>query len=169
MILKKIAARLVPIILFFLFVSVPPVPVAAQSKKLADLYRTGRVRLTPEVTIDSSALPEDFLLRIVSDLAIDHMGNIYVLDQLACDIKKFDRTGKFLGLIGRKGQGPGEFQSPTTMSVVGDKIIIYDSGNMRLSCLGLDGSFIKNIPRTDLLKIVRGITSLPDGRGRYRR
>ena len=163
MILKKVAARLVPIILFFLSVSVPPVPVAAQSKKLADLYRTGRVRLVVDMTIDTKALPEDSQLGMAADLTVDHQGNIYVLDAQACDIKKFDRKGKFLKALGRKGQGPGEFEAPSRLAVSGEKLIVYDSGNARLSCLGTDGSFITNIARTSDLEIVNDIKGLPDG------
>ncbi len=163
MILKKVAARLVPIILFFLFVSIPPVPVAAQSKKLADLYRTGRARLVVDMTIDTNALPEEGQLGMAVDLTLDHQGNIYVLDAQACDIKKFDRRGKFIKIIGRKGQGPGEFETPSRLAVSGEKLIVYDSGNARLSCLGIDGSFITTIPRKSDLEIINGIRGLPDG------
>jgi len=43
-------------------------------------------------------------------------------------ILRFDRrTGRFDGAIGRKGQGPGEFDYPQDMQVIeGDSLVVYD-------------------------------------------
>jgi len=42
----------------------------------------------------------------------DEAGKVYVLDRKAGQIKVFDPQGNFLRAIGRRGQGPGEFQEP---------------------------------------------------------
>lgn len=43
-------------------------------------------------------------------LAIDDAGRIYVADYQSSDIRVFDATGSPIRRIGRKGEGPGEFQ-----------------------------------------------------------
>jgi len=43
---------------------------------------------------------------------VDSYGNIFVLDIGNYRIQKYDGRGNYLRTIGRKGQGPGEFQRP---------------------------------------------------------
>lgn len=50
----------------------------------------------------------------------DAAGNIYVLDSGADTIFKFDARGGLLKSFGRKGQGPGEFQSANSMRIMPD-------------------------------------------------
>jgi hypothetical protein len=53
---------------------------------------------------------EDVLFGLVTDLAVGPDGNIYLLDAQMMDIKVFSPAGKLLRTIGRRGEGPGEFQ-----------------------------------------------------------
>lgn len=45
------------------------------------------------------------------DMAVDGQRNIYVVDYRNARIQKYDYSGKYLNSFGRKGQGPGDFQS----------------------------------------------------------
>jgi len=45
-------------------------------------------------------------------LSVDDNGNIYAADIGNFRIQKYDKAGNYVQSIGRKGQGPGEFQSP---------------------------------------------------------
>ena len=57
----------------------------------------------------------------------DAAGNIYVLDSGADTIFKFDARGGLLKSFGRKGQGPGEFQSANSMRIMPDgRIAVVD-------------------------------------------
>jgi len=61
---------------------------------------------------------------------VDEEENIYVLDSKEIRIKIFDKNGKPLRTCGKKGQGPGEIQTPTRMYLTSEKeILIYDQGN----------------------------------------
>ena len=113
-------------------------------KSLADAYRSGAIKFVPALTIDETALPKDVFLQRPSDIACDPQGNVYVVDMRACQIHKFDASGKFLKTIGRRGQGPGEFNSPSQIAAAKDRLLVYDSSNRRLGCLTVEGAFIKS-------------------------
>jgi len=56
---------------------------------------------------------ENYNFRRISAIEVDDEGNILVLDYSDCRIQKYDKEGKYLRTIGRKGEGPGEFQRPS--------------------------------------------------------
>ena len=58
-----------------------------------------------------------------ADINLDKEGNLYVLDAGNHRIQKLSPEGKFLDSLGRKGQGPGEFQFMGTL-------VLDDSGNI---------------------------------------
>lgn len=118
---------------------------AEGEKTLADIYRTGKIRFVPEITIDDSALPEDVFFLGYGDIVVDDGGNVYVMDSKAQHIKKFDATGKFLKLIGREGQGPGEFSRPSGLVCSADKLVAFDMMGFRFSLFNLDGVPIKSV------------------------
>jgi hypothetical protein len=118
---------------------------SAQKKSLAEIYKTGKVSFIPEITIDDSALPEGVFLEGYGDVAVDGVGCVYFLDRRAKHIKKFDLTGKFIKLIGREGQGPGEFSSPYRLACSGDSLVVWDMMGFRFSLFTLEGDPIKSV------------------------
>lgn len=133
-------------------------------KSLADIYRTGKVRFVPEITIDDSALPEDVFFLGYGDIAVDNGGNVYVMDSKAQHIKKFDATGKFLKLIGREGQGPGEFSRPSGLVCSADKLVAFDMMGFRFSLFNLDGVPIKSVSHSFIEKgSPQKLRALPSG------
>ncbi|MBM3310700.1 MAG: 6-bladed beta-propeller [Candidatus Aminicenantes bacterium] len=78
---------------------------------------------------DIDAENEGFAFNIPSDVVIDAGQNIYILDSGNHRIQKFDFKGEFIGTIGRKGQGPGEFDYPRSIDIDGDgNLLVCDSG-----------------------------------------
>lgn len=59
----------------------------------------------------------NYLFYRLRGLDIDAEGNIYAADMSNFRVQKFDKTGKYLLTFGRKGQGPGEFELPTTVHI----------------------------------------------------
>ena len=136
---------------------------AGAGKSLADFYRTGKIRFNSELTIDETSLPKDVFLEMVSYLAFDSLGNVYIVDSQAKNIKKFDAAGKFIKAIGRQGQGPGEFAYPYLGAVTQDRLIVWDFMSQRFPLFSLDGEFIKAVQHSRENGSPKGMKALPDG------
>jgi hypothetical protein len=97
-----------------------------------------------ELVLRPDAESQELFFNIIAAVCVDDAGTIYVLDMGDCQIKVFSKNGDFLRAMGRKGQGPGEMQLPSTMDLAGDeRLVVYD---MRKSCLSFftfSGDFIK--------------------------
>lgn len=86
---------------------------------------------------------ENFIFKSPMDMDMDDSGCLYVLDAGECRIQKFGPDGQYLSTIGRRGQGPGEFQHPLSFDLdargrlwVGDltqvRILAADGKELRL-------------------------------------
>lgn len=76
---------------------------------------TLRMQLLWEVAPGTAAVADS--LGELSSVAVDGFGNVYVSDFSAFKIWVFDKKGRSLPGIGRKGQGPGEFSAPTGLGI----------------------------------------------------
>lgn len=65
-------------------------------------------------------------------------GELYVADTYAHDIKVFAEDGRLLRSLGKRGEGPGEFNFPTHVAVAGGKLYVTDTMNSRVQVLSLD-------------------------------
>ena len=68
--------------------------------------------------------------------------HIYVLDMDGADIKVYAKSGEFERVIGRKGQGPGEFHLPSGLDILGGKLYVADSANRRVQVLDIKGKYL---------------------------
>jgi hypothetical protein len=96
-------------------------------------------RLTEEAVIGKGPTPAE-LLTFVGGLAIAPDLSAYVLLPDDARVQVYDRAGKFLRTIGRKGQGPGELEQPLTLGLVGDTLWILDATS-RVSLFSRSGVF----------------------------
>ena len=85
---------------------------------------------------------ENYLFYRVWDIQTDAQGNIYVLDSGATRIQKYDKTGKYLQTIGRKGQGPGEFERPVMLTLDKDNNL-YVGEMAKIHKFDHRGKFVK--------------------------
>lgn len=90
----------------------------------------------PQTRADQGA----FLSRPVA-LAYDQK-RLFVLDMDDSDIKIFSKSGDFDGVIGRKGQGPGEFHLPSGLDILGDGLYVADSANRRVQVVDAKGRYL---------------------------
>ena len=79
-------------------------------------------------------------------------GDVYVAEShtnvadpnLVGRISVFDRNGRFLRVIGRSGQGPGEFRTPHAVEFDSrGQLIVSDRHNHRLQILTKEGTFVR--------------------------
>lgn len=73
-----------------------------------DLRQLPEIQLVLSTTIQES---DSVLFQRISEIVSDSSGNIILADQMATKIYQFDADGTFLNIIGREGEGPGEFRS----------------------------------------------------------
>lgn len=100
-----------------------PAPLAAQRADTVKLALLWSVVEGEHDTADS--------LGVLSGIAMDIDGNVYVSDREEHKIWVFDPLGRSLRSIGRRGQGPGEFQAPTGIAVSPDlRLYVRDQNNV---------------------------------------
>lgn len=100
----------------------------------------------------------------VSSVAFDAEENLYVLDRMSGRVMVYDRTGRFIRQIARKGQGPGELIQPMQLIVPGDgTLVVSDLGRFGYSIFRTDGTFVRNVVTEGLMAGPRAVSWHPRG------
>ncbi|HYJ78504.1 MAG TPA: 6-bladed beta-propeller [Longimicrobiaceae bacterium] len=74
-------------------------------------------------------------------LAFDRNDNLYVLDRGNARVLVFDRNGRFVRQLGKKGDGPGEFQVPTSLTILNNgDLAVLDVGHQNITLFAPDGT-----------------------------
>lgn len=77
---------------------------------------------------------DEYMFGNVVSLTVDEAGAIYVLDEQALTVRKFDASGKHLQNIGGPGGGPGELKRPHSLGFAPDgRLLVRDFGNARIN------------------------------------
>jgi len=85
--------------------------------------------------------------RLLDPIWIDcSRDNIYILDKYDLTIKKYDFKGNYICKIGQRGQGPGEYTSARSFTIVNDStIIVSDQERKIYPIFDTEGNFINNL------------------------
>lgn len=89
------------------------------------------------------------MFAIVRKVAFDERGNLYVFDGTGgiggtLRVLVFDRSGNFVREFGSNGQGPGEFNSPTSYAVMRDgTTVVGDIGHRGYQLFDESGAFLR--------------------------
>lgn len=79
--------------------------------------------------------------------AFDRSDNLFVLDRGNARILVFDRAGRFVRQLGRKGGGPGELEVPLGLAVLSDgSAAVLDVAHQNVTLFGADGAFRRTMP-----------------------
>jgi hypothetical protein len=97
---------------------------------------------------------ENYFFYKIRDIKVDKDGNIYVLDSGNHRLQFFDNKGTYLRTIGKKGQGPGEFITPSHLQLSDDTGNIYITDRSRtVKIFDREGRYInKDIHLSELLE-----------------
>ena len=107
------------------------------------LYGEVKFELREDLSIGNEK-DENSLFYGIVDIALDSQDNIYALEYRNNRIQKFNKDGKYLQTIGRKGQGPGELQSPFQI-LLDSEDNIYINDDRKIKCFDKEGNSFKEI------------------------
>lgn len=131
---RRAGPRIAALFLFFL-VTVPgwelflrPSALSAQPIR----HKDAREIAVPRSPSDDAVLGRPLALALDDD-------RVYIADALDCVVKIFSTDGRYLGSIGRKGQGPGELSFPSGVCVSGGAIAVADKMNFRIQLFDRGG------------------------------
>ncbi len=78
----------------------------------------------------------------IGRVGFDDAGNLHVLDRLAARVVVVNPDGDLVREFGRRGEGPGEFQSPMDMVIMSDgRVVIADRGQRAYHLFSPTGDF----------------------------
>jgi len=104
------------------------------------------IEFVEDLSIGGEEVDENYIFIRPIDIDSDSSGNIYVLDYRDCSIKKYDAQGKHIKNIGRRGQGPGEFQMPLFLQISQhNKIYTGDILSRRIEMFSVNGDYLKTL------------------------
>jgi hypothetical protein len=130
-------------------------PLKAPERLLVEVFRLGGVEPI-----------EAEMFSVAPRLVVDEANHVYVLHSRQGRVAAFGEDGEFLNWIGQgAGRGPGEFNSPRQLGLLGDTVWIRNGNPDHITLFLNDGTLI----RTDLVSLGAspGRTSLTQGISGY--
>ena len=119
-----------------------------------------QMRIKKELVIGESSGRDEYMFGEAREVAVDDSGRIFVLDYKKTLIRVFDRNGVYLKTIGRKGQGPGELQTPLHIFTTWQKeIMIEDHAPRQFVFYSWNGEFLRNVSYARVFIFTTGIDS----------
>jgi hypothetical protein len=82
------------------------------------------MNLSPKISIGVEIGDTNYVFGQIVDAFLDENGDVLVLDSSTMNVRKYSSDGSFIGSAGRQGTGPGEFQRPSGMTVLGNNDFI---------------------------------------------
>lgn len=84
------------------------------------------------------------LIGRMGDIAVDSSGRVFIADDQQNTIDVFKPDGRFLTHLGRKGKGPGEFLSLSSLQIRRDHLYVYDERQLQENVFTLNPLTIDN-------------------------
>jgi hypothetical protein len=90
-------------------------------------------------------------------------GTTVVAEENGPRLHFFDTTGALVRSVGRRGDGPGEFQIPQFVGHTGDTVWVYDYAHSRVTRFDATGALLGTVNLTPPLPSALAIGDLDDG------
>ena len=119
----------------------PPAPESIAAAPEWTLSRVARV------SIGVAEGDERYMFSRVNGITRTRTGNFFVTDGgREPALKLFDSTGQFIRRLGRRGNGPGEFEYLTSpFAYRGDSIAVWDLGQRRINVYDSNGELARSM------------------------
>ena len=78
----------------------------------------------------------------IGSVAVAPDGRVFVVEGQDLELRVFDPEGTLIGRMGRRGEGPGEFEGSPRIGLVGDTVWAYEGFVDRLTLYRTDGTLI---------------------------
>ena len=85
-----------------------------------------------EVTLEATSAP-DLFLTAIDDVEVDSRGRVFLVDRPQGGITVLTPELELLTMVGREGEGPGEFEFRRVQILPGDTLLVYDFGLGRVT------------------------------------
>jgi len=122
------------------------------------MYAGEVLTLEKDLTIGGSDQDTEKVFNQLLSLDVDDRGNIFILSNREAGVFVYDNQGNFLIKFGNRGQGPGEFQSPVSISVQANKIMIADQAR-KISFFDRQGNFLNSFSTTQYSLLMASLDS----------
>ncbi len=110
------------------------------------VYAGDIVGFKEDLSIGTLDGQDEHVFSRIAGLDVDDNGNIYAIDSSSAHIRVFDSNGEYLRTIGRKGQGPGEFQMPIFVQATSQgELAVFDYLAQRLIFFSTDGTYLRQM------------------------
>jgi len=127
------------LLLLFAIVLSHPSTGFAQSTKQLELVR--------ELSIGAADGPPEYAFGSLGSMAISPTGAFFLFDQSDTQLRRYDASGRFQGLVGRAGSGPGEYRQVLGLAMHGDSLLlVFDPANGRIALFDTTGAYRRSIP-----------------------
>ena len=115
------------------------------------MYGSDVFHMEEELSIGEEGKGEEYFFADARDIEVDEEGKIYILDIHEAHTKIFDKNGKYIKTFGKKGQGPGEMNNPSSIQITPQmEIAINDSSARKIHFFTLEGNFLRAVSQKHL-------------------
>lgn len=93
------------------------------------------MEFTPGLAIGVELGDSNYVFGQIIEALLNENGDVLILDMSSMNVRIFSSSGYFIGSAGRQGTGPGEFQMPRGMTVLGNNNFIVSDAAGGAICI----------------------------------
>ena len=118
---------------------------AETAVRWADVYKSGPLKIQPDPSFGKGVDWGGFLFESYKDIVVADDGTMFMANSREHTIHKFDPAGRLVLTFGKRGQGPGDLESPGSPSLLDGKYLVVSeyATSQRISLFDLNGRFYK--------------------------